>query len=449
VYIEVKVTHNAATGTVTVKATDTLNNQEEVLAVTGANTGADSDTIHLCGGTSENATVDIDDVVINDASGSANNDFPGNTQVEARFPSAVGAHAEFTPAGAAANWDCVNDVVPDDTATYVTSQAASVKDVHQTQNAQLSNGVVKGLQTLIYAAKTGSTTFQIQRIIRPGSTNHFGPIQHNIQSVYDYYREISEENPDTSNPWTLSEFNAAQFGYGGDMGPPVIPDYIWHQGLKITEAGNEGLSDGQAIQLWYDSTGNSRHADNTVGGDNPNFIESYLNGKGGVQFGAGDKLPYRWTGGPPIDIELPAWTLYMVFEITNTYIFQGAIYQVRGSGGSDKGMCFGYREDFGSYHWWLANTTGGVVDTKAQSAAQASPPRGPLIICAKSTLGLWVDGVSVPLTVGQGPNPSSDRGINPDGHVPLKIAEILVYMTPHDSNTQTGTENYLRSRYGL
>jgi hypothetical protein len=447
-YVEMKIVIGN-TGSIDVDV-----DEVSVLAVGSADTMAGEATaqyVQVLGDdlNSDSCTVDIDDLYVCDGEGADNNDILGNRQVEARLPDAEGAHAQWSVSGAAANWQAVDETPGDDDTTYVASNTDGQKDAHEVRNTQLSTGTPNGVVVHLLARREEDNAKSIKNLIRVGATDYVHSTAHLVDSeTYRYYSRVYETSPATGVGWTLAGINAAQYGYQFVAGPPILPEYLWYKADNVLGTGDEGLVGGSTQPFWYDSSENGRHATNTVGPDNPTYLAAGtgLNGLPGMSFNA-DKLLFQWSEGGPLNLSLPNWSFYFVIEVAGTHLFQGAIIQ-SDQGASVEGLAFGLHEDFGAYKWWLAKRTNGLVTSNKVSANQGTPPYSAALISGNSDLELYVDGAALGLSAG-GPSISSARGLNPESHTNIKLYEVMVYITRHNTTQRQSIEAYLNTKWGL
>jgi|SRR3990167_662169 len=206
-YIELKATIHDSTGSAVLR----INSVQE-LSVSGVDTkntaNASADGVQLGG----NGQMYFDDLYVCDDNGSVNNDFLGDIRVEAILPSGAGNSAQWTPS-AGANYENVDETPPDEDTTYNSSLTPTNLDLFAMANLVSTSGSIKGIQTLRYTRKDDAGARIIRRAIRTGATNYFGSNESISLQTYAYFHEIVENNPNTTNPWTISEVNAIEAGY--------------------------------------------------------------------------------------------------------------------------------------------------------------------------------------------------------------------------------------------
>src|SRR5262245_34156392 len=140
-------------------------------------------------------------------------DFLGDGVIETIMPNGVGASTDWTPTGATANWDTVNDrPAPDNDGTYVSTKFQGLQDTYQYEDVPAAS-IIKGVHVNILARKEEEGSVVIAPIVRQGSTDYIGPSQGVASLVYDrYITQPYDVNPATLNPWTAAEINAGQWG---------------------------------------------------------------------------------------------------------------------------------------------------------------------------------------------------------------------------------------------
>src|SRR4029079_19356311 len=129
VYLELKVTIDNSVGTVTVRVNGVV-----WLALTGIDNQATASAtwnelgINRPGSTTAGIQWDCDDLYVGDGSGAAPwNDFLGECRVDARVPTGPGATTTWTPS-VGANWQCVDEIPPNDDTDFTTAAAAGLTD---------------------------------------------------------------------------------------------------------------------------------------------------------------------------------------------------------------------------------------------------------------------------------------------------------------------------------
>lgn len=189
------------------------------------------DRIRIGPQTSCNADMFIDDMAINNNSGSFQNSYPGEGEIIHLLPNATGDANDFNvqvggTAGAANNYTRVNEVTPNDATSYNGSKTTNHTDdlnLAATPATMDSDDTINVVQVGIRFAEdtTGAqSTFNIRikkasagtisssSTITPGSTTYTT----NAPNAPKNYSLTLYQDPDSSN-WTKSTLDTAQIGY--------------------------------------------------------------------------------------------------------------------------------------------------------------------------------------------------------------------------------------------
>lgn len=205
-YIEAKITFSS-TGSYDIRV-----NGVTVMSGTGNTDQTSQGTTNLVQfGHVQNKRLQYDDFYICDDSGTVNNNFLGEVYVQKVRPNAAGDDADFTPSSGD-NYAAVDEDTIDDDSTYVESRTANEKDLYHYEN--LDSGVVGTIfgviaKPVLKKTDGGARTYRL--LAKSGSTEtNSGTRYPSVSYVRQGY--IWETDPDTSAQWTVSGFNAAQFG---------------------------------------------------------------------------------------------------------------------------------------------------------------------------------------------------------------------------------------------
>lgn len=211
-YLEIKVGIDDVTGYCQVRV-----NTKTVIDLVDINTknsttmaGFDSISIQGDGVQGETVNVTWDDFYLEDLLGSVNNDFLGNVRVKTQFTTGAGSLTQWTPNGAATNWQAAQNLAMDDT-TYNEENTVGQADFYTIQ-AIINATLVHGVQVKIGARQTDATQRILHTRINSNSVIAEGYDHYLNQDRYTYLNDIYELNPDTGVGWTGSEVNALQIG---------------------------------------------------------------------------------------------------------------------------------------------------------------------------------------------------------------------------------------------
>ena len=154
----------------------------------------------------------IDDLYILDGSGSAPwNDFLGDVEIGVIRPNGVGDQDDFTPSGAATNWEAIDDTTPDDDTTHNAGASVGMKDLVQMEDVSLTSGIF-GAQFLVSAKRSNDGLASMVPILKQSGVEYPGT-EWALGNTYHYrLREIYENSPGGA-AWTPTILNAIQAGY--------------------------------------------------------------------------------------------------------------------------------------------------------------------------------------------------------------------------------------------
>lgn len=155
-------------------------------------------------------TVYFDDIYCCDGSGSLNNDFLGVKQVVAIMPNAAGDSTQWTPS-AGDNYATLDERPPSE-ADYVQTDTPNNLDLYNFEALSSLTGGVVGVQLNVLVKSTVDGFPWTVKFPFKGTAQSDGDDVVVTSGTSTYMSRLLETNPDTGNPWELSEINAAQFG---------------------------------------------------------------------------------------------------------------------------------------------------------------------------------------------------------------------------------------------
>lgn len=208
-YIELKVTLNDSTGTVEVRVdgntTPVLNLSSQDTKNAGTKTVFD--TIQLSFGVAAPA---FDDIYVTNGAGSVNTGFLGDIKIETLFANGAGTTTGLTPS-TGSNFQTV-DETPPNTTDYSGSATNDLYDTYAFGNLATSAGTIFAVNIYAYAAKSDAGAKGGAIMIRSGGTD-YEKTDNALATGFQYYNDIVETDPATSTAWTISNVNAAEFGW--------------------------------------------------------------------------------------------------------------------------------------------------------------------------------------------------------------------------------------------
>lgn len=169
----------------------------------------------------------VDDIAINDTTGSNNNSWIGDGKCVLVKPNAnVSGEKDFTGVGDVTDtWKNVDDVPTLDDGTYnystdATDAAGSDKDLFDVDGSAVANvETVNAVQVWYRAQKDAATSDVSLRSFVKGGTGAGAPAteangtENQLTQSWAWYQDVYETNPDTTSLWTDQEVEAMYVGY--------------------------------------------------------------------------------------------------------------------------------------------------------------------------------------------------------------------------------------------
>lgn len=150
-----------------------------------------------------------DDLAVNDATGDRNNSWVGRGGIWPVYVTGAGDLAQFTPS-AGANYECVDDVPPDDDTSYVSSDTEGHQDSYTITVPEVSGGVT-AFTLWHYAKLDEAGAGNITQQLRKSSVDYDGDVK-GLDTSYAYKSHTWETNPATGEPWTLADLETFYVG---------------------------------------------------------------------------------------------------------------------------------------------------------------------------------------------------------------------------------------------
>lgn len=152
----------------------------------------------------------VDDFVIGTSDDDTNStDLIGNVHVHTSSPNSAGNATQWTPT--TTNYQDVDDTTPDDDSSYVASESPGNDDLYGFNNLSVAGDILcVGLQIVHRIDDTGIRT--MKALCRSNGTTTEEGDTISPTTTYGVAQVILQNDPDTTDPWTLSALNAAEFG---------------------------------------------------------------------------------------------------------------------------------------------------------------------------------------------------------------------------------------------
>jgi hypothetical protein len=221
-FIEFKVTFaTGATGSAEVRVNGVV-----VLSLTSIQTAASANAsanvveigatnVFSYGGFSSANGAAYDDVYICDTTGSLNNTYLGDIQVNAILPNANGTENDFSKGGTAIgsqNFVQVDENPPDDDTSYVISPTIGNIDRYLYPPIVPTTGTPYAVVVWNRARKDDAGVRSIRAAIKSGATVSDSGTDQPLSTSYQYLMGLFETDPNTAVAWTMVNIQAAEFG---------------------------------------------------------------------------------------------------------------------------------------------------------------------------------------------------------------------------------------------
>jgi hypothetical protein len=212
-YVELRLVFNDTTGVVQlrVNGVQDINLSSQDTNNAGGNV---ADRIQFGDPGASNINVSIDDLYLNDATGSAPmNTFLGDCRVETIYPNGNGNSSQLVgqDADSTDNYLNVDETNSDDDTTYNESSTVGNKDTYAYGNLAVTSGTVYAVQILPWARKTDAGTRSIVTVARLAGTE-VDSSAYSLPDTYTYVGQNIRETKPGGGAWTISDVNSAEFG---------------------------------------------------------------------------------------------------------------------------------------------------------------------------------------------------------------------------------------------
>ncbi|MFD3835310.1 hypothetical protein ACFWWC_03510 [Streptomyces sp. NPDC058642] len=183
--------------------------------------------------TTATADVFIDDIAVNDTSGSVQNGLPGPGNVVHLRPDSTGDNAGFaTTVGGSSNWGRVSETTPDDATTYNATVATGTTTVDDFNLSSTSSAGVSGERVALVAVggRIGSDAATAASIVYRLKSQASGTVTesasvsvalngwatHKAAAPF-VYQLVSYTDPQSGGAWTAVLLDQAQIGYRSNV----------------------------------------------------------------------------------------------------------------------------------------------------------------------------------------------------------------------------------------
>lgn len=156
-----------------------------------------------------NGSTDYDNVHIWDG-----NDFKGDTRVIGQIVDDMGTNSDWTPSPSGTNKEAIDEATQDGDTTYNFSGTATDRDTFEFPAVGVGvAALVHAVVPYVIARKDDSGTRGIKVAMLANGTDDYDGSDQALNTGYSVYREVYEENPDTTSDWTVGAVEAMEYGY--------------------------------------------------------------------------------------------------------------------------------------------------------------------------------------------------------------------------------------------
>lgn len=159
----------------------------------------------------------VDDIGVNSATGVTDNSWCGEGRILMMQPDSAGDVTQLARGGTdtGANWSQVNEIPPDGDTTYVYSSTAGQYDLYGLTSGSVLVGPTDSVARVYIESRSrnvSATGENIRLGLKTGGTEYWSSDIPVTTSYGRYEANTWTVNPDTGNPWTISDLDNLQAG---------------------------------------------------------------------------------------------------------------------------------------------------------------------------------------------------------------------------------------------
>ena len=209
-HIQLYAKIHSSTGVVTAKIDDT----QECTFTGNTDPGARTNFDNFClGSRSQLSEIQYfcDSLVVNDTTGSTDNSWPGIVRFIAKVVQGPGAYVNNWSRNVGANnWDCVEEIPPDNDTTYLFTSSASTYESFSMNNPVISFANFRALRTMAVVKKdTGTVKLAVGIRDLDNNTDYYSAAQ-DVGTSYVMVQDRRTLDPSTSLSWTQAGLGNVQ-----------------------------------------------------------------------------------------------------------------------------------------------------------------------------------------------------------------------------------------------
>jgi hypothetical protein len=153
----------------------------------------------------------FDDFFVMDGTGSDHNDFVGQRRINVITPDGDTASVDWTTSSGSNHWELVDDLDPDDDATYVEDTVSANKDIWTYDDLSDLNSI-DAVCLITDVRVTDANTYGLTTIVKSGGTEYDVNMGTISSTSYSMPERLMTEDPDTLTSWTQGGVNSIEMG---------------------------------------------------------------------------------------------------------------------------------------------------------------------------------------------------------------------------------------------
>jgi hypothetical protein len=156
----------------------------------------------------------VDDVYVNDTTGSVNTGWWGDVVVTRLIPNAAGDSTQWQIGGSsppASNYQAVDETGPNDGTDYVYETTLNDLDLYNLPSLPSNLTDPKAVRVVIRAQKNDADLAQVSVVSKTGAGQSDGP-DTPLSTTWAYDRRTMNTDPADSAAWTTTKIDALQIG---------------------------------------------------------------------------------------------------------------------------------------------------------------------------------------------------------------------------------------------
>lgn len=209
-FLEVSVTINASTGDAKcwLDGVQVINSSSNLNTRQSANTQA---TAFVIGNISGSIITTADDLYCFDGTGGSLNTNLGDRRIITIMPNGAGSNTQFTPTGAASNWQCVDEIPANDNTDYVADSVVNDRDSYAYEDVSI-NGNADFVVPIAKISKDDAGSHTVQLSVTDTGNDAFSS-SIAVPSSYAYVDGGAfTTSPNGAAAWSQTVINRTEFG---------------------------------------------------------------------------------------------------------------------------------------------------------------------------------------------------------------------------------------------